>query len=62
MLPPPLVIRTATPHPAPVLRELIPIEHPAPVPAVEVVDVDGGAHSATIFPMKLAHTVSQNAS
>jgi hypothetical protein len=41
MPPPPSVIRTATPHPAPVLRELIPIKDPAPVPAVEVVDVEG---------------------
>jgi hypothetical protein len=40
MPPPPMIIRTATPHPAPVLRELIPIEDPAPVPAVEV-DVEG---------------------
>jgi hypothetical protein len=35
--PPPPAIRTATPHPAPVLRELIPIEEPAPLyPGVEV--------------------------
>jgi hypothetical protein len=37
MAPPPPVIRIATPHPAPVLRELIPIEEPAPLyPGVEV--------------------------
>jgi predicted nucleic acid-binding Zn-ribbon protein len=36
MPPPPMVIWTATPHPAPVLRELIPIEEPAPAPATEV--------------------------
>jgi hypothetical protein len=40
-MPPPPVICKATPHPAPVLRELIPIEDPAPVPAVEVVDIEG---------------------
>jgi hypothetical protein len=35
--PPPLVIRVSTLHPAPVLRELIPIEEPAPLyPGVEV--------------------------
>jgi hypothetical protein len=37
---PPMVIRTATPHPAPVLQELIPIEDPAPTPAIEV-DAEG---------------------
>jgi hypothetical protein len=36
MAPPP-IIRIATPHPAPVLRELIPIEEPAPLyPGVKV--------------------------
>jgi hypothetical protein len=36
-LPLPPVIRVATPHPAPVLRELIPIEDPAPLhPGVKV--------------------------
>jgi hypothetical protein len=39
--PPPPMICTATPHPAPVLRELIPIENPAPVPMVEVVNAEG---------------------
>jgi hypothetical protein len=35
--PPPPVIRVATPHPAPVLQELIPIEDPAPLyPGVEL--------------------------
>jgi hypothetical protein len=35
--PPPPIIRVATPHLAPVLRELIPIEDPAPLfPGVEV--------------------------
>jgi hypothetical protein len=35
--PPPPIIRTATPHPAPVLRELIPIEDPHPtLPGAEV--------------------------
>jgi hypothetical protein len=41
-MPPPSFIRTTTPHPAPVLRELILIEEPAPVtPAVEVINVKG---------------------
>jgi hypothetical protein len=40
MPPPPMVIRTATPHLAPVLRELIPIEDPARISAIEV-DADG---------------------
>jgi hypothetical protein len=42
-MPPPLpVFRVATPHPAPVLQELILIEDPAPVaPAVEVIDIEG---------------------
>ena len=36
-LPPPPIIQVATPHPAPVLRELIPIEDPAPLyPGVEL--------------------------
>jgi hypothetical protein len=35
--PPPPVIQVSTPHPAPVLRELIPIEDPSPLhPGVEV--------------------------
>jgi hypothetical protein len=41
MPPPPPVICTTTSHPAPVLWELIPIKDPAPIPVVEVVDVEG---------------------
>jgi hypothetical protein len=45
-LPPPPVIQTATPHPAPVLWELIPIEEPAPLySGVELEGEDVERHS-----------------
>jgi hypothetical protein len=44
---PPPVVRINTPHPPTILRELIPIEAPAPVPAVEV---DEGEDDAWYIP------------
>jgi hypothetical protein len=38
--PPPILPCQDTPHPAPVLCSLIPIEDPAPAPVAEVVDID----------------------
>jgi hypothetical protein len=55
MPPPPMVIRTATPHPAPVLRELIPIENPAPTPAIEV-DAEG-EDDAWYIPPVMRHRI-----
>jgi hypothetical protein len=40
MPPPPILPCQDTPHPVPVFHSLIPIEDPAPTPAVEVVDID----------------------
>jgi hypothetical protein len=48
MPPPPPIIQTTTPHPAPVLQELIPIEDPAPV--VLAVEVEEGEDDAWYIP------------
>jgi hypothetical protein len=52
--PPPPIIRVATPHLAPVLRELIPIEDPAPLfPGVEV----EGEDDAWYIPPTMRHQI-----
>ena len=51
---PPLVIRLDTPRPPTVLRELIPIEEPAPIPAVEV---EEGEDDAWFIPPVMHHWV-----
>ena len=54
---PPPAVRLDTPHPPTVLRELIPIEEPAPVPAVEVEEGEDDAwyippiHRCRIHPL-----------
>jgi hypothetical protein len=53
--PPPPIIRTVTPHPAPVLQELIPIDNPAPlVPGVEV---DEGEDDAWYIPPTMCRRI-----
>jgi hypothetical protein len=47
--PPPILPHQDTPHPAPVFCSLIPIEDPAPTPAVEVVDVDAEGEDDTWY-------------
>jgi hypothetical protein len=58
-LPPPPIIRTATPHPAPVLRELIPIEDPAPLyPGVELEGEDDAWYIPPIMRRRI-HTIDE---
>ena len=49
---PPPVLRIDTPHPPAILWELIPIEEPAPVPAVEV---EEGEDNAWYIPLIMRH-------
>ena len=53
LIPPPAV-RLDTPHPPTILRELIPIEAPAPTPAVEV---DEGEDDAWYIPPIMRHRI-----
>jgi hypothetical protein len=52
---PPPIIRIDTPHPLTVLRELIPIEEPAPV--VPAVEVEEGEDDAWYIPPVMCHRI-----
>jgi hypothetical protein len=60
MAPPPPIIHIATPHPAPVLQELIPIDDPAPLRSA--VEVDEGEDDAWYIPPTMCrriHTIDE---